>query len=415
MVSILAGGGLLPVEIAREIARTGGHPRIVALTGIANADFSGLDVETVALGQVGHMLAALRRHGTRDMVIAGHVRRPDLTQLRIDAGFIRHLPTILGLLKGGDDHVMRRIANFFEARGLNVVGAHEVAPGLLTPEGVIAGSPADADIEAMETGERAIARLGPYDIGQAVVIEDGELAAIEGAEGTDGLLARLPPTSRRRVLVKAAKRGQDLRVDLPTVGPDTLRRAAAAGIAAIGLDAGRSLIVAGLETRSIAAQTGMALVGRRVPEAVCNLPPDDPGADGLAIDVALADGHAAPAIHRDNARLGLALLEELGTFARPRAALIARNHVLAVNVAEPMAAFLARTRRLGQWGDGRRLRRNLTLVLTPGAVQDLDDIPPLSDEPIAAIACDPRHVSPAARAALAASICASNILLLERL
>ena len=96
-IAILAGGGGLPVEIAREVRQAGGIPRIVAIRGIADADYTGYDVTTVALGQLGHMIDALRHDGNREMVIAGYVRRPDLTRLRIDFGFLRHLPTILSV------------------------------------------------------------------------------------------------------------------------------------------------------------------------------------------------------------------------------------------------------------------------------------------------------------------------------
>ena len=140
-IAVLAGGGRLPAEVARELKRSGARPHVVAISGIADADFTGLDVTDVSLGQIARMLTALKRDRTCEMVIAGYVRRPDLLRLRIDLGFIRHLPTILGLMRGGDDNVMRRVARFFEGQGLTVRSTAEAAPALLAPSATLTGTP----------------------------------------------------------------------------------------------------------------------------------------------------------------------------------------------------------------------------------------------------------------------------------
>ena len=184
------------------------------------------------------------------MLIAGHARRPDLRSLNIDWGFLRHLFTILSLTRGGDDHVLRKIATFFERNGMTLKSIAEVAPSLLTPAGVLAGKLSPECQTAATNGLLLVHKLGPFDVGQAVCIDKQQIAAIEGAEGTNGLIARLPkinPTASNaradRVLVKAAKPEQDLRFDLPTIGPETIGKCANAGIATIAVEAGRSLIL----------------------------------------------------------------------------------------------------------------------------------------------------------------------------
>ena len=412
-IAILAGAGRLPLEIAREVRCTGSVPRIVAIQGIADADYSGYDVTPVALGQIGRMLDALRRDGTQDMVIAGHVRRPDLMRLRIDLGFILNLPTILGLMRGGDDNVMRRIAAFFERHGLKVRGAGEVAPGLLAREGVMTGDPRPEDLAAARLGQRTIAILAPYDMGQAVVIEDGRIAGIEGVEGTDALLRRLPPAEGRRVLVKTAKPGQDLRLDLPTVGPDTLRAAMAAGVHLTAIEAGRTLVVESAETCAVAEMNGMAIA------ALPATPSATASATSLcervsAIDLAPIGALRADLGSRHDACVGMALLNDLVRLTEGRAVLVARQHVLAVNVGEPMSAFLARTSGLGQWGDNRRRKRNLTLIIGAATEAVINQLPTLTDGPIAGIAFARPIAKPEARDHLIEQAKRANLFLLER-
>jgi len=412
-IAVLAGGGQLPAEIARELRRAGALPHIVALSGIADGDFDTFDVISVSLGQLGRMLAGLKRDGTREMVIAGYVCRPDLRRLRIDVGFIRHLPTILSLMRGGDDNVMRRIARFFESQGLTVRSAAEAAPSLVAPHAALTGTPNPADLEAAQLGRRVIALLAPYDVGQAVIVDQGALAAIEGAEGTDRLLKRIGQTHRRRVFVKTTKPGQDLRLDLPTIGPDTVRAAAASNVKLMAIEAGRTLIVAQSEAFAIAELNAMAIVGLD-PAPIPAEPPRD--LDARASEISLAPfGPLRPGEQalRD-AQVGLALIEDLAAITCARAALVARQHVLAINVAETLQAFLERAKDIGQWGDGTRRRRNVTLVL--GSSEHLlpADLEALTQTSIAGIAFTTIHGAGEMRHEMIDRARAMNLYLLER-
>jgi DUF1009 family protein len=412
-IAVLAGGGMLPAEVARELACAGAHPHVVAIKTIADADFSAHDVTYVSLGEIGRMLWALKRDGTEEMVIAGFVRRPDLLRLRIDLGFIRHLPTVLGLMRGGDDNVMRRIASFFEGQGLNVRSTAEAAPPLLAPHGALTGEPDRADLDAANLGRRVIASLAPYDVGQAVIVDDGALSAVEGVEGTDNLLQRIGPTHRRRVFVKTTKPGQDLRLDLPTIGPDTVRKAAASNVALMAIEAERTLVVARADACAIAARNAMAIVGLE-PASTLTVNPHALAARLGTISL-LPVGPLRPgALARRDAQFGLALIADLAPLATARAALVARQHVLAVNVNEPMDAFLARTRDLGQWGDGRRRRRNVTLILGPDEDLELDLLAALHQTSIAGLAFKNPHASAEARNALIDRARAMNLYILER-
>ena len=154
----------------------------------------------------------------------------------------------MSAFRGGDDHLLSGIGRLFEQDGFRMVGIGDVAPDILMPEGCIAGTAPDAAAVAdIARGREVLRALGPFDIGQAVVVIDGHVVAVEDIEGTDGLLVRVAQLREagrirakagRGVLVKAPKSGQDLRFDLPTVGARTVEGAAKAGLAGIAVIAG---------------------------------------------------------------------------------------------------------------------------------------------------------------------------------
>ncbi len=152
-IGIIAGSGSLPVAIAQDAYETGHNPFIVALAGNAGPAIERFPHAYVHIGQIGRMLRILRREGCTQLVFVGGLRRPNLFRIRIDAAFVRYLPQLLRILKGGDDTVLRGVARFFEARGFKVLAAHEVAPRLLAPEGVFSRlSPSAEDMDDIRLG-----------------------------------------------------------------------------------------------------------------------------------------------------------------------------------------------------------------------------------------------------------------------
>ena len=196
-LGILAGGGRLPLMIAESVGARGGHVHIVAIEGAADPDIARFPHTWVNLGQIGRIVATLSAEGRNELVIAGNVRRPDLRTIRPDAGFFTSLPQVFSLLAGGDDSVLSRVVRFFEAKGLTVRGAHEVAPDLLADAGQIgAVALSRQDHADAMLGFAVRAALGSLDAGQAVAVADGRVLAIEGAEGTDAMLERVAALGR---------------------------------------------------------------------------------------------------------------------------------------------------------------------------------------------------------------------------
>lgn len=372
-ISILAGGGNLPLEVARSLRRQGRAVQIVAVSGLPSADFEGFPTTTVAILEIGSMLRALRANGACEMVIAGHAFRPDLRTWAIDWGFFRNFLTILSLTRGGDDRVLRRVAAFFERNGMTVRGIGEIVPELLTPAGVLTGAGSDVEHAAAQRGLELVLGLGHFDVGQAVCVDGEQISAIEGAEGTNGLLERLSPITTKnaaRALVKAAKPAQDMRLDLPTIGPETIEKCAAAGVTTVAVEAGRSLIVDRKQTLAKAEAASITVIGLPAPQTIASDRPT-----GCALPTGrlsnLTRAAASRQLGRDAAK-GLRLLATLEAFAPARAAVVARENVLAINLGEATRPFVQRTERLGQWGDRReKTKRNRTLI-----IRSLQDIEP---------------------------------------
>ncbi|WP_334175756.1 UDP-2,3-diacylglucosamine diphosphatase LpxI [Pseudoxanthobacter sp.] len=279
-LAIIAGGGVLPAEVASEVVASG---RRVVLIGIhGEAEPAALEplgriadsvrLEWLEWGQIGRLLALLAHEGAREVVLAGSIsRRPDFRAIVGDFGTLKRLPRIIAAMVGGDDSVLTRVIGLFEREGVTIVGLGDVAPRLLMGEGPQGRCRPDSSAqEAIGAAAAVVTALGTLDVGQAAVALGRRVVAIEGAEGTDAMLERVAALRAigrigrgdyTGVLVKGIKSGQDLRVDLPTIGPQTVIRAHEAGLAGIAAETGRVVVVQRAATLAEADRRGLFLSG----------------------------------------------------------------------------------------------------------------------------------------------------------
>jgi hypothetical protein len=212
-------------------------------------------------------LALLRDHGARELVIVGGTRERRLPHLsEIDFGAILELLRNWRILRYGDDGLLRKIARIFETRGIRVVGAAEIAPDLLVPQGALGQlAPDPAAAADIAVGVAAARAHGARDLGQAVIVEGGRIVAREGADGTDAMLAihaaSRVPGGARGVLVKCPKPTQDLRLDMPAIGAATVTGAARAGLAGIAVEAGGTLVADAEAVGRLATEAGLFVWG----------------------------------------------------------------------------------------------------------------------------------------------------------
>jgi DUF1009 family protein len=271
-VGIVAGSGVLPFSVAELLRARGIAPFLFAIRGFCDpVRVVQFPHHWIALGQVGRLTRLMRSEGCGDIVFIGGLVRPALSEVRLDWGTLRAIPAIAAALRGGDDHLLTGVSRIFERHGLRVVGIKDVAPELLMPEGSITRRVPDAEaIADIAKGRELMRVISPFDVGQAVVVIDGHVVCVEDIEGTDGLLARVARLRAekrirakpgRGVLVKTPKAQQDLRFDLPTLGPKTIDGIIAAGLAGIGIVAGHTLVAEADVMTAKADQAGLFVTG----------------------------------------------------------------------------------------------------------------------------------------------------------
>ncbi|MDW5313832.1 LpxI family protein [Rhizobium sp. PL01] len=271
-LAIIAGSGLLPVHVA-EAARTHGeNPFIIALANESDQDWSSFDHTTLGIGNFKAISGVFRDAGIGRVVMSGAVRRrPDWRDIKPTLKSLVKVPSVLRtLLSGGDDAVLKMAIELIETNGARVIGVQDIVPELLAEIGPLgARTPGAEDQADIEVAEAAAIALGHLDVGQGAVAVGGRVVALEGPEGTDAMLERVARlkadgriSSRRRgVLVKLCKPQQDLRADLPSIGPSTIRGAQAAGLAGIAVEAGRALVLDREEMIALANEAGLFVTG----------------------------------------------------------------------------------------------------------------------------------------------------------
>lgn len=272
-IALVAGGGHLPVAVATTLASKGLDPLVYLVEGEGADPSAYAHVEHVvaALEEFPQALDAMRARGVDRVVLAGSIaRRIRLRRVRWTWKWLPMLPSLATALRGGDDALLRTVMAIFEARGMSVIAPHEIVPDLLAPRGCLTKTaPAKSDWRDIVAATEAALAIGRLDIGQAAVAVAGRAVALEGIEGTDGLLDRMKGLrghgrlagKTRGVLAKLCKPTQELRADLPSIGPETIVAAAAAGLAGIVVDASRAFVLDFERTVAVANEARIFVVG----------------------------------------------------------------------------------------------------------------------------------------------------------
>ena len=237
-----------------DAAMAAGRPIfVVGLEGESEPAIERFPHGWVRIGAMGKFLNMLKEEGCAEIVMIGPVTRPDLTRIKPDLTGVKLLPRFLKMMRQGDDGLLRGVIDFLEKdHGLKVIAPEDVSADLLAPQGPIGRhQPNENNLNDISQAAKVVRAIGALDIGQGAVVCRGVVLAVEAAEGTDAMLDRLLELSatlkgtaeaREGVLVKLPKPGQERRIDLPTIGVQTIEKAAAAGLAGIAVEAGGALI-----------------------------------------------------------------------------------------------------------------------------------------------------------------------------
>lgn len=265
-LGIIAGGGSIPKKLIDFCKENGRDYFVLAIEG--NADKNLIDEsiphQWIRIGQAGTGFKRFHEEKVEDVVMIGTIRRPSFFDLVPDFRTAAFFAKI-GMKSIGDDGILRALVKEIESEGMLVKGVHEVLPEILVKEGVMGKHKPDKQaMEDIKRGIEVAETLGRLDVGQAVVVQQGLVLGVEGIEGTDELIRRCEEYRRKGdggVLVKLRKPQQDMRIDLPTIGPRSVYRAKESGLRGIAVHAGNGLIVDEEETIKAADKEGLFIIG----------------------------------------------------------------------------------------------------------------------------------------------------------
>jgi DUF1009 family protein len=271
-LGLIAGGGDLPRAVAHSARESGRDVFVVCLTGSMLPDWEAAFQHTwLTPGEPGRIVRALKAAGCDEILLAGKVDRPKFSDMKLDAKGMLLLPRAIAAARQGDDALLRFIVGICEDEGLRAVSVAQAAPGLICGADALGRvTPDAAGIDDIAAAFKVVRALGAADVGQAAVVCDGLTLAVEAAEGTDAMIARVgslrealrgTANAPRGVLVKALKPTQDSMTDMPVVGVQTVRNAHAVHLAGIALEAGTSLIVDKAAVAAEADRLGLFVVG----------------------------------------------------------------------------------------------------------------------------------------------------------
>ena len=266
-LGVIAGSGALPLMLRSVCLEQGREIFILAIEGATEpAATEGVPHAWMRMGEIAHALELLKDQGIGELVMAGRLPRPSLTQLKPSLTTTKLLARLGAAFFSGDDALLSTITAIFEEENIRVVGADEILHDLVATTGPLSRALPDRHAQGdIRVGVEVAHALGALDIGQAVIVQQGRVLGVEAAEGTDELIRRcgayIDRESKGGVLIKAKKPTQDRRVDLPAIGVDTIELAASAGLAGIAIEAGGALVIDRRAVTECANHHGMFVLG----------------------------------------------------------------------------------------------------------------------------------------------------------
>ncbi|MAF31263.1 MAG: hypothetical protein CMF60_03565 [Magnetococcales bacterium] len=265
-IGIIAGGGTLPDLMVKHCQKTEKPFHMVCFKGQPQpqnwSDYKIFTTE-LGLGQVGKVVETFKEKQVTDIVMAGNLEKPSLFDLRFDMAGLKLMNQAR---RKHDDELLNAVCTFLTEQGFNVLGAHELAPEILMPKGLLSQRKPNASQKTdLEIGLETLAHLSTLDIGQAVVVKDGVVLGVEAVEGTSRLIERCATLRGAKdkggVLVKAAKAGQNLKVDMPAIGDETLEKLAELHYDGVAVLAGQAMFLAQEKALKVANKNGLFVCG----------------------------------------------------------------------------------------------------------------------------------------------------------
>jgi hypothetical protein len=263
-IGIIAGMGELPVIIAKDARERGYKVITVALETLASLEMDSVsdEIRWVNPGKFGELIDILKKHQIKEAIMAGKVPKSLLFKSKITPD-LRAVKLLFSIKDKSDDAILNAITKELAGEGIEIIDTTKFSPHLLTPVGCLTRKkPDEEQWKDIEFGWKIAREIGKLDIGQTVVIKGKAVMAIEAIEGTDEAILRGGKwAGDGAVVVKVSKPQQDMRMDVPAVGPDTLKSMENVNAKVLALEAHRSMIVDRETVIRVAESAGIVIVG----------------------------------------------------------------------------------------------------------------------------------------------------------
>jgi DUF1009 family protein len=267
-LGMIAGDGMMPVEIIKYCNENSIEIYVVGLESFATSEqLKDAPHSFTKIGEAGKILKAFKNNGVKNIVLAGGIKRPSLKELIPDWGGMKFIAKV-AMKSMSDDGMFRAVINEIEEHGFKVVSIEDVVPSMMFSEGIYGKTkPSTDDMNDISRGITVAKALGAVDVGQAVVVQEGMVLAVEAIEGTDMMLSRaatVKKAGKAPVMVKVLKPGQDLRVDLPAIGLQTIEQLKKYGMKGIAVEAGGILLIEREAVIKQADEAGIFIIGVKI-------------------------------------------------------------------------------------------------------------------------------------------------------
>lgn len=264
-LAIIAGNGIIPFYLIEECEKKGLKYSLILIDGHGKKLANKYKPDyVVSLSKMGRAIKFVKELGITDIIMVGGVNRPSLKNIIPDLWTAKFL-TNIGSNVSGDDSILSRLTKALEKEGFNIFAPEDIIPNLLCPIGILGQyKPNDNNRKDIIDGFKIAKEVGSYDIGQALVIENGLVLAVEAAEGTDSMIRRsalLKKDKKGGVLIKVIKPQQDKRIDRPVIGINTLKEVKLAGLDGLAIEHKEILILNFDEVVSFANKEGLFIEG----------------------------------------------------------------------------------------------------------------------------------------------------------
>lgn len=263
-IGVIAGKGLLPLEIVKELKKQQYRVITVALQNLASEELiKHCDIfEWINIGQAGNIIDFLKKHNIEKVVLTGNVPKKIIFERKQIKPDLRALKMLFSAHLRGDNELLKIVEKELADEGIKIIEISEICPQLLTPEGVLTKKkPSKEEWKDIEFGFEVAKKIGELDIGQTVVVKERVVVAVEAIEGTDETILRAGKFVKDTIVIKVSKPQQDLRLDPPVAGVYTIINMKKADAKVLALEAGRSLLIDREELIEKANEFNIAVVG----------------------------------------------------------------------------------------------------------------------------------------------------------